>query len=75
MEFAVVGDTVNIASRIQDMTRSLGLAILASDAIVEATRREGPAAVLADYRDLGEHELRGRAGTIRLWGREAESRI
>ncbi len=75
MEFAVVGDTVNIASRIQDMTRGLGLAILASDAIVQACRREGPAPTLAGYRDLGEHELRGRAGTIRLWGREAESRL
>jgi PAS domain S-box-containing protein len=75
MEFAVVGDTVNIASRIQDMTRTLGVAILASDAIVRAAHGEGLAPLLAEYRDFGEHELRGRSGTIRLWGREAESRI
>jgi PAS domain S-box-containing protein len=75
MEFAVVGDTVNIASRIQDMTRQLGLAILASDAIVQAADREGSPPLLAEFRDLGEHELRGRTGKIRLWGREAESGI
>jgi PAS domain S-box-containing protein len=75
MEFAVVGDTVNIASRIQDMTRQLGLAILASDAIVEAARREASPPLLAEFRDLGEHELRGRTGKIRLWGREAESGV
>src|SRR4029077_70089 len=75
MEFAVVGDTVNTASRIQDMTRTLGVAILASDAIVRAAHGEGLAPLLAEYRDFGEHELRGRSGTIRLWGREAESRI
>jgi adenylate cyclase len=73
MEFAVVGDTVNIASRIQDMTRTLGVAILASDATLRAAQGEGPAALLAEFRDFGEHELRGRSGTIRLWGREAES--
>ncbi len=73
MEFAVIGDTVNIASRIQDLTRKLGFAILASDAILAAARAEGGEALLAGYRDLGEHELRGRAGTVRLWGREAES--
>jgi PAS domain S-box-containing protein len=73
MEFAVVGDTVNIASRIQDMTRTLGVAILASDAVMRAAHGEGPAPLLAEYRDFGEHELRGRSGKIRLWGREAES--
>ena len=72
MEFAVIGDTVNIASRLQDMTRSLDIAILASDAIVDAVRREGGQSLLGQFRDLGEHELRGREGMLRLWGRQAE---
>ena len=72
MEFAVVGDTVNVASRLQDMTRSLDIAILASSAVVEAVRREGGQSLLDGFRDLGEHELCGREGVLRLWGRQAE---
>ncbi len=72
MEFAVIGDTVNIASRLQDMTRTLNIAILASNTIVEAVRREGSGGTLEGFRDLGDHELRGREGILRVWGRQAE---
>ncbi len=72
MEFAVIGDTVNIASRLQDMTRTLDIAILASGAVVEAVRRERGEHLLREFRDLGEHPLRGLEGTIALWGRQAE---
>ena len=72
MEFAVIGDTVNIASRLQDMTRTLDIAILASGAVVAAVQREGGEHLLRQFRDLGEHPLRGREGTIPLWGRQAE---
>jgi class 3 adenylate cyclase/PAS domain-containing protein len=71
MEFAVIGDTVNVASRIQDMTRELNIAILASDNIVTAARAEGSLSK-GIFRQLGEYELRGRAGSIQLWGRAAE---
>jgi PAS domain S-box-containing protein len=72
MEFAVIGDTVNVASRLQDMTRTLDIGILASGAVMEAVKREAGVQVLGEFRDLGEHSLRGREGTIRLWGRQAE---
>ncbi|HEY2113031.1 MAG TPA: PAS domain S-box protein [Dongiaceae bacterium] len=72
LEFAVLGDTVNVARRIEEMTRSLDIAILASDAVIEAVRREGGAAGLAEFQDLGQHVLRGREGLIRLWGCAAE---
>ncbi len=75
LEFAVLGDTVNVARRIEEMTRSLDIAILASDAVIEAVRREGAAEGLADLQDLGQHVLRGREGLIRLWPcREADRR-
>jgi class 3 adenylate cyclase/PAS domain-containing protein len=73
MEFAVIGDTVNVASRIQEMTRALGPAILASEAIVAAVGREGSEGALAGWRNLGRHALRGRQGEIGLWGRAAET--
>ncbi len=72
LEFGVVGDTVNVASRIQEMTRSLGVAILASDAVIEAVRREGGGAQLAGFEDAGLHALRGRQGSLKLWRRTAE---
>jgi PAS domain S-box-containing protein len=72
MEFAVLGDTVNVASRIQDMTRPLDIAILASDAVIQAVRHEGGSAVLSGFREVGVHALRGRQGSLRLWGCPAE---
>jgi PAS domain S-box-containing protein len=72
MEFAVIGDTVNVASRIQEMTRSLNIAVLASDEVIEAARREAGKEAVSEFDDRGEHALRGREGTVRLWGRAAE---
>jgi len=72
MEFAVLGDTVNVARRIEEMTRSLDIAILASAAVIEAVRKEGHGADLADWRNYGQHALRGRKGRIGLWGCAAE---
>ncbi|HEX7199350.1 MAG TPA: adenylate/guanylate cyclase domain-containing protein, partial [Dongiaceae bacterium] len=72
LEFAVLGDTVNVARRIEEMTRSLDIAILASDAVIEAVRREGGAASLAEFVDFGTQALRGREGRVRLWGCAAE---
>jgi len=68
----VLGDTVNVARRIEEMTRSLDIAILASDAVIQAVRRESGAEGLAEFQDLGQHVLRGREGLIRLWGCAAE---
>jgi class 3 adenylate cyclase/PAS domain-containing protein len=72
MEFAVIGDTVNVASRIQEMTRALNIAVLASDRVIEAARAEAGDEAIREFTDTGEHELRGRGGKIRLWSRAAE---
>ena len=72
MEFAVIGDTVNVASRIQEMTRSLNIAVLASDKVIQAARAEVGEEAIREFTDTGEHGLRGRAGKIRLWSRAAE---
>ena len=38
LEFAVIGDAVNVASRLQEMTRNFQLAIVASDDVIAAAR-------------------------------------
>jgi adenylate cyclase len=72
MEFAVLGDTVNVASRIQEMTRKLDIAILASDAVIKAALDEGGEKAIAGFEDKGLHAMRGREGSIHLWGKAAE---
>jgi PAS domain S-box-containing protein len=67
-ELTVVGDTVNLASRIEAMSRKLEVAIIASDAVVAAVRKENGDEFLDGFRDLGTHEVRGHKGAFRLWG-------
>ena len=68
-EFAVVGDTVNVASRLEGLTRTLGFDLVASDAVVERAHREsGEAnAGIAGLRPIGNQEVRGRRGAIGIW--------
>ena len=40
LEFAVIGNTVNIASRVEALTRELGVILVASDAMMARTRQE-----------------------------------
>jgi adenylate cyclase len=68
MAFATVGDTTNVTSRLQSLTRDLGATIVVSEALVEAVRREGAdLAVLDGLKPQGPHVLRGRETPIDLW--------
>ena len=72
MEFAVIGDTVNVAHRIEGKTRDLNIATLASQAVIDAVRAENNEAELEGFLDFGLHGLRGREGLFHLWGRAVE---
>jgi adenylate cyclase len=68
MAFATVGDTTNVTSRLQALTRELGATLVASGALVAAVERE--AADLTLLRGLtarGATALRGRDTPIELW--------
>jgi adenylate cyclase len=71
MAFTVIGDTVNIASRLQSLTRSLATPLVVGDPLVSAIGAAAAPAV--QLQDLGEQALRGRAGTVRIWTRKAEA--
>jgi adenylate cyclase len=67
LAFAVIGDTCNVASRLQTLCRDLKAAVCASGEFVEAARRQGADAALRDLVDRGERKLRGRTGAMRIW--------
>ena len=62
LEYTVHGDTVNTASRIEGLTKTLGGPILLSQATRAALLRPP-----ADLRPVGEVEVRGRQSGVVLW--------
>jgi adenylate cyclase len=68
MAFATVGDTTNVTSRLQALTRELRVHIVASGALVAAVEREATdVPLLHGLRMRGAHVLRGRDTPIELW--------
>jgi adenylate cyclase len=70
LEFATLGDTVNVAARLEELTRSMGTQVIVSDDLVEASKicAAGNDNYLRDnFADAGPQMLRGRESEIGIW--------
>lgn len=69
LEYAVVGDTVNVASRLERLTRRTGARIMASDVLMQAVQSRGidPTAIIKDLQRDRTRNVRGRHEPIAVW--------
>jgi adenylate cyclase len=62
VEYTAIGDTVNTASRLEAMTKDVGVPVLVSDTTRAMLRRDAPDLVYVDAR-----EVRGKQAKANLW--------
>lgn len=67
LSFAVVGDTVNVASRLQALCRELSANAAFGHALIEAARREEGGGVPQAAEDRGPIHIRGRDEHVHVW--------
>ncbi len=66
-QITVAGDTVNVASRLQEMGKEIKATIVASSKFVAGVHRSGRDDMLTGLRRLAAQTVRGRNETIDLW--------
>ncbi len=70
LEYAVLGDTVNVTSRLEELTRTLDCSIVASDALITQVRASGNPrndALLDGFTKREPQRLRGREAYTEIW--------
>jgi adenylate cyclase len=67
LEFTLIGDTVNVASRVEQLTKTTGDAILLTHHTVEALIARPPGLT-----DRGFHALKGKSAEVQVFGLDQE---
>ena len=73
IEQAIAGDTVNVARKLEALTRKLGASIVVSDGLFGAIRREVyPGWGIDKLKPYGRYRLAGRANPVSIWALSRE---
>jgi adenylate cyclase len=67
IHLTATGDTVNVASRLEALTRIYDATIIVSEALVTAVRAVGRDDMLAEFEGLAPQSIRGRDEKIGIW--------
>ena len=69
LEYTTLGDTVNVASRLERLTRETGASLVVSDDLVRAVHGCGvePSALIKDLRRDQTRTVRGRREPVAIW--------
>jgi adenylate cyclase len=63
LEFTLIGDTVNVAARVEQLTKTTGDAILVTQQSIDALTSRPPGLT-----DRGSHALKGKSAAIQVFG-------
>lgn len=70
LAFTVIGDTVNVASRLQSLTRELGVPLIVADPVLRQIgggALPAPGLLPVALNDQGPRDLRGRSEAVHIW--------
>lgn len=70
LEFAVVGNTVNVASRLESLTRGLNARLVISDGMRMEVQKEGGHSHLDGLRQFTDQDIRGVEEKLTVWAFE-----
>jgi adenylate cyclase len=68
LEFTLIGDTVNVAARVEQLTKITGDAILLTQQTVD-----GLVSGLSGFSDRGSYALKGKAAVVRVFGLQPDA--
>lgn len=68
LEFTLIGDTVNVAARVEQLTKTTGDAILLTQQSVDALVSGAPGLI-----DRGSHAVKGKLAAVQVFGIDSET--
>ena len=70
LEFTLIGDTVNVAARVEQLTKTTADAILLTQQTVDALASRPPGLI-----DRGSHALKGKSAPVEVFGLDPRTRM